>query len=71
MNIVLIIAAILISLAIFGWLLKVARATFTTAITIAIVVLVLQLVFGIGPSQIWQQVSQILQSLWNLFTGGR
>jgi hypothetical protein len=31
----------------------------------------MQLVFGIGPSQLWQQVSQIPSILWQLVTGGK
>jgi type IV secretory pathway TrbL component len=71
MNVILLVAAIVISLVIFGWLLKVVRVTIRTAITVAIVVLILQLVFGIGPGQVWQQVSQIPQAIWYFITGNR
>lgn len=64
MDLVLLIAAIVISFLVFTWLVKIVKATIGTAITIAIVVLVLQLVFGIGPGQVWQQVSQFLQQLF-------
>jgi len=71
MNIVLLIAAILVTFLVFTWLVKVVRATIGTAIAIAVLVLLLQLVFGIGPAQVWQQVSQFFQALWQLLTGGR
>ncbi|MBF2029937.1 MAG: hypothetical protein IGS48_24810 [Oscillatoriales cyanobacterium C42_A2020_001] len=71
MNLVLLIAAIAISFLVFTWLIKVVRATIGTAIMIAILVLGLQIVFGIGPAQVWQQVSQFLQTIWQLITGGR
>lgn len=71
MNIVLLIAAIAIAFLVFTWLIKVVRATIGTAILIAVLVLVLQIVFGIGPAQVWQQVSQFFQAIWQLITGGR
>ncbi|MGI0487915.1 hypothetical protein ACN4EK_20935 [Pantanalinema rosaneae CENA516] len=71
MNLILVIAAIVISILVFTWLIKIVKATIGTAIVIAAIVLVLQLVFGIGPSQLWEQISQIPQALWNLVTGGR
>lgn len=71
MNFVLLIAAIVVSVLVFTWVLRVVKTTLTTAITIAAIVLLLQLVFGIGPEQLWQQVSQVPQLLWQLITGGR
>lgn len=71
MNLILLIAAIVISFLVFTWLIKVVRATIGTAIAIAILVLVLQLVFGIGPAQVWEQVSQIPQAIWQFVTGNR
>jgi hypothetical protein len=71
MNLLLLIAAIFVTILVFTWLIKVVKATITTALMIAALVLVLQLVFGIGPGQLWQQVSQIPQFLWNLATGNR
>ncbi len=71
MNLLLLIAAIFIAFLVFTLLIKVVRATISTAITIAIIVLVLQLVFGIGPSEVFNQVNQFFQSLWHLITGQR
>jgi type IV secretory pathway TrbL component len=64
MDLILLIAAILISALVFTWLFKIVKATITTALTIAVIVLALQIVFGIGPTQVWQQVSQIPQIIW-------
>jgi ABC-type multidrug transport system permease subunit len=69
MNLLLLIAALVISVLVFTWLIKVVKATITTAILIAILVLALQLVFGIGPDQVWNQVVQIPRFLWELVTG--
>jgi hypothetical protein len=71
MSLVLLIAAVVIACLVFTLLVKVVRATIGTAIIIAIIVLVLQLVFGIGPSQVISQVNQFFQSLWQLVTGGQ
>jgi type IV secretory pathway TrbL component len=56
MELAIVIGAILISLLVFTWLLKIARATFRTAILVALILLVLQLVFGIGPQALWEQM---------------
>lgn len=71
MNLILLVAAAIVAMLVFTWMLKVVKATIGTAITIAIIVLVLQLAFGIGPDRLVQQVVQIPQMIWNLVTGGK
>ena len=71
MSFLLLVAAIAITLLVFTWLLKVVRVTITTAITLAAIVLLMQLLFGIGPAQLWQAVIQVSTQLWQLMTGGR
>ncbi|MDX2231343.1 MAG: hypothetical protein NW220_17030 [Leptolyngbyaceae cyanobacterium bins.349] len=71
MNLILLIAAILVAFLVFTWLVKVVKATIGTAIAIAVLILVLQLLFGIGPMQVWQQVNQVFQAIWQTVTGGR
>ncbi|WP_448571608.1 hypothetical protein [Trichothermofontia sp.] len=39
------------------------KTTLTTAITIALLVLALQLLFGITPQTVWQQVQQLWQAI--------
>jgi hypothetical protein len=68
-DLIILIAAVVVTGLVFTWLIKVVKATIGTAIFIAAIVLVLQLVFGIGPGDLWQQVVQIPQMLWNLVTG--
>lgn len=70
MEFILLVAAVVISFLVFTWLIKVVRATIGTAILIALLVLVLQLVFGIGPAQVWQQITQLFQAIWQAVTGG-
>lgn len=71
MNIVLLVAALIITFLVFTLLVKVARATIGTAIAIALLILVLQLVFGISPIHLWQPVIQLWQSIWQTVTGGK
>lgn len=63
MNFILLIGAIIISLLVFGFVLKVMRAAIGTAIGIALIVLVLQLIFGVAPQEVWQT----LQGIWENF----
>lgn len=71
MNIILLVAAIVVTFLVFTWLVKVVKATIGTAIAIALLILALQLFFGIGPLQVWQQMSQFFQAVWQTVTGSR
>jgi len=62
-SLILVIAAVVVSILVFLWLIKVVRATLRTALLVAFVVLVLQFVFGIGPSDLWAQLSRWFQTL--------
>lgn len=70
MNVIFVLAAIVIAFLVFTWLLRVVKATLTTALTIALLVLALQFVFGIGPGQLGQQLNQLWQGFWQSVTGG-
>lgn len=61
---VLIIAALIISLIVFTFVLRVVKSALSTAITLAIVVLLLQFFFGIAPSEVWERVVSLWQSIW-------
>ncbi|MEB3210430.1 MAG: hypothetical protein VKL39_03720 [Leptolyngbyaceae bacterium] len=69
MEIALILAALIVSFLVFTWLIRVVKATITTALTIALVVLVVQLVFGIGPQDLWQTLSGFWRQLWGAIAG--
>lgn len=66
MNWVLIIGAIVVTWLVFTWLLNVIKTTLTTALTIAAIVLGLQLLVGIGPQQLIETILQLPQTLLNL-----
>jgi hypothetical protein len=61
---VLIIAALIISLIVFTFVLRVVKSALSTVITLAIVVLLLQFFFGIAPGEIWERVASLWQSIW-------
>jgi len=63
-ELIVLIAALIVTFLVFTWLIKVVKATVQTAITIALLVLILQLVFGIGPSQLWQKIIELPQLIW-------
>ncbi|MFB2875475.1 hypothetical protein [Floridanema aerugineum] len=63
-ELIILIAALIVTFLVFTWLIKVVKATIQTAITIALLVLILQLIFGIGPSQLWQKIIELPQLIW-------
>lgn len=69
-ELIILMAALIVSWLVFTALIKIVKTTATTAIAIAGIILVLQLVFGIGYQDLWQQITQLPQLLWNLVTGG-
>lgn len=63
-DLLILIAAILVSWLIFTWLVTVLKATVKTAILIALLVLGLQLLFGIGMTDLWSPVQGFLSPTW-------
>ncbi|WP_448561787.1 hypothetical protein [Trichothermofontia sp.] len=63
MNFLVIFVALIISWLVFTALLKIVKTTVTTALTIAFLVLALQLLWGISPQTIWQQIQQFWQAI--------
>ena len=64
MSLVLLIAALVVSLLVFAFLVKVFRAAIGAAIAIVIVVFVVQFFFGISPNRVMQEVSGLWENLW-------
>lgn len=63
-QIILLIAALVVSWLVFTLLINIVQTTVKTAITIAAIVLVLQLVFGIGPQALLDQITMLPQTVW-------
>jgi len=68
-DLLILIAALIVSWLIFTALIKVVKTTASTAIAITAIVLVLQLAFGVNPQDLWQQTTQLPQTLWHTITG--
>ena len=60
MEIVVVVGAIAISILVFTWLIKVVKATLKTAFLAALILLGLQIFFGIGPTAIWETTRDFL-----------
>jgi hypothetical protein len=70
-QIILLIAAIVVSWLAFTALLKVLKTTIATAITIAAIILILQILFGITYLDLWQQITSLPLTIWRTVTGSR
>lgn len=68
MELLLLAGAVIITGAIFLWLVGVIKATLRTALIIAAIVFALQF-FGIGRDRIFFQMQQIFNYLWRLIPG--
>ena len=68
-ELIVLIAALIVSWLVFAALINVVKTTLKTAIAIAAIVLVLQLVFGIAPQALWQQIVQLPQIIWHQVVG--
>ena len=68
-ELIILIAAVIVSWLVFTALIKIVKTTVTTAIAIAAIVLILQILFGVIPQDLWQQITQLPQIVWHLITG--
>lgn len=66
-ELIILVAAIIIAWLVFIWLVKVLKASINTALTIAVIVLLLQLIFGIGYQEIWQKILDLPNYLPQIF----
>ncbi|QYO63501.1 hypothetical protein [Leptolyngbya sp. 7M] len=63
MDLVLIVATVIVAGLIFSLLVRVVRAALGTLITLGLVLLVLQFLFGISFNDIWQEMAQLWRNL--------
>ncbi len=66
-QIILVIAALLVSWLVFSGLIKIIKTSVGTAFKIAIIVLILQLAFGIAPQELWQEIVNLPQTIQQFF----
>lgn len=69
-ELIILVAAVIVSWLVFTALIKIVKTTIATALAIAAIVLILQIVFGVIPQDLWQQITQLPQLVWNIVTGG-
>ncbi|MEB3355498.1 MAG: hypothetical protein VKK04_02035 [Synechococcales bacterium] len=64
MDLILLLAAFLVSFLVFTWLVQVVKSTVSTAITIALILLVVQIFFGVGPLDFWEGIVDFWRGIW-------
>ncbi|ACB51475.1 conserved hypothetical protein [Crocosphaera subtropica ATCC 51142] len=65
-NLILFIAALLVSWLVFRWLFTFVKSTATTALTIAVIILLLQVGFGIDSQDLWREMINLPKTLQEL-----
>ncbi|MEO0757040.1 MAG: hypothetical protein AAFY78_09225 [Cyanobacteria bacterium J06648_16] len=60
MELVVVVGAVVVSILVFMWMLRVVKATLKTALLVAAILLGLQIFFGIGPGSIWETIQSWL-----------
>lgn len=67
-EVIVIIAAIVISWLIFTAFVNIIKTSIKTAVTIAAIALILQIAFGIRSEQIIEQIISLPGTIWEFFT---
>ncbi len=70
LEIIIPIAAAIILLLLFVWLIKVFKSTITTVLVILAIFILLQIAFGIDSQEIIQEMIQIVERFQQLILGG-
>ncbi|OUC14352.1 MAG: hypothetical protein B0A82_12770 [Alkalinema sp. CACIAM 70d] len=71
MNLILLVTVLVISFLVFTILIKIVQTTIKTAITIALIVLAVQFIFGIGPNGFLQVAFQAIQNIFQQSPSGQ
>lgn len=64
MDWILLVAALIVILLLMGFVVRAIRAAIGTAVMIAIVLIVLQVAFGLSPDKLWQELIHLWQAIW-------
>jgi hypothetical protein len=65
MSLVLLAAALVVSLLVFAFLVRVVKSAIGAAIAIAIVVFAVQFFFGISPDRLIHEISDLWGNIWH------
>ena len=60
MEMLVVVGAVVVSVLVFMWMLRVVKATLKTALLVAAILLGLQIFFGIGPTAIWEIIRDFI-----------
>ena len=63
LDLIIAIAAVVIIWLLFTWSIKVLKVSIKSALTIGAILLILQIAFGIKSELIWQETTQIIQTI--------
>lgn len=66
-DLILLVAALLISWLVFRWLLTVIKSSASTALLISIIILLLQVMIGISPQELWDEIINLPQTFSDFF----
>jgi len=66
-NLIVLLAAILISWLVFNLLIKIVKTSLNTAFLIATFILCLQIFFGVSPREIWHEIVSLPQTIQGVF----
>ena len=66
-EIIVIVAALLISWLVFSAFINIIKTSVKTAVSIAVLVLVLQIAFGIRSGQLVEQIVELPRIIWEFF----
>ncbi|MGK7940262.1 MAG: hypothetical protein AB4062_08965 [Crocosphaera sp.] len=67
-NIILFIASLLVSLLLFRWLFTIIKSTVINLAIIALIIVLLQSVFGISPQELWNEIISLPETFQDLLT---
>lgn len=65
-EVIVILAALAISILIVCWVLKLIKLSITTALTVFAIIIVLKFGFGIDSTMVWQAIINIPQTIYTL-----
>lgn len=67
MQLIILVAAIVISWLLFTALVKVIKTTVSTALMVAVIFFAAQILFGVKPIELWQEVTTLPQTILHFF----
>ncbi len=66
-NLILFIAALLVSWLIFRWLFTIIKSTVINLVMIALIIVLLQSAFSISPQELWNEINNLPETFQDFF----